>query len=104
MSFVTNCSTSRCNHCRSTSTMTARARPGADGKAATNRYSASLTRIRYLPLAQDFNTDGKSLAKGGRSAASGFAGLFPPLGAIQWHRLVLDEAHTVGGLLLVFLG
>lgn len=20
---------------------------------------------------------------------------FPPLGAIKWHRLVLDEAHTV---------
>lgn len=23
------------------------------------------------------------------------ANKFPPLGAIKWHRLVLDEAHTV---------
>eukprot|EP00887_Chlorella_sp_A99_P003475 scaffold7.g3475.t1 len=48
----------------------------------------------YATLNSDF------AKAGGKKAKKGFEGVqprvnFPPLGSIKWHRLVLDESHTV---------
>ena len=44
--------------------------------------------VTYQTLRQEFG-------KGWKEAAGDDKNLFPPCGSIQWHRIVLDEAHTV---------
>lgn len=42
-----------------------------------------------------YQTLGQEFGKGLKEAAEDDKNLFPPCGSIQWHRIVLDEAHTV---------
>ena len=42
-----------------------------------------------------YQTLGLEFSKGLKEAVREDMNLFPPCGSIQWHRIVLDEAHTV---------
>lgn len=46
--------------------------------------------VTYQTLGLEFSRGLKELNGAGDSM-----NLFPPCGSIQWHRIVLDEAHTV---------
>lgn len=46
--------------------------------------------VTYQTLGLEFSRGLKEV-----SAVEGGANLFPPCGSILWHRIVLDEAHTV---------
>lgn len=42
-----------------------------------------------------YQTLGLEFSRGLKEASGDEKNLFPPCGSIQWHRIVLDEAHTV---------
>ena len=44
--------------------------------------------VTYQILGQEFGRRAKDTCEGGKNT-------FPPCGSIHWHRIVLDEAHTV---------
>lgn len=42
-----------------------------------------------------YQTLGLEFSRGLKETAGENVNLFPPCGSIQWHRVVLDESHTV---------
>ena len=42
-----------------------------------------------------YQTLGLEFSRGLKETVGGGMNLFPPCGSIQWHRIVLDESHTV---------
>ncbi|KAK9830036.1 hypothetical protein WJX72_009324 [[Myrmecia] bisecta] len=57
-----------------------------DAKKLASSFDLVIT--TYATLSSDFTKQAKAVGPSGRN-------LFPPLGAIKWHRVVLDESHTV---------
>lgn len=51
--------------------------------------------VNYDVVLVTYQTLGIEFSRGLKESAGVDKNLFPPCGSLQWHRVVLDEAHTV---------